>query len=262
MKRTGAPKTIPPVRPNAGIRAAYRQKLDALIDEMSASVEYWVKAGYRSNPPEMAQDASPARELQAIVSKLGKRWQKRFNTAADELATYFATKAIDRSDAALRAILKKSGLSVEFTMTRAANDAYQAVVNENVSLIKSIPSQYFTQIEGSVMRAVQKGGDIGGLVKDLQDQYGVTKRRASLIARDQNAKAVATITRVRQTELGITKAIWLHSAGGKTPRPSHVAYSGKEYDIAKGAFIDGEWILPGEKINCRCCSRSIIVGFS
>ena len=42
-------------------------------------------------------------------------------------------------------------------------------------------------------------------------------------------------------EAGITKARWLHSAGGKTPRPEHVAFSGKTYDIATGADVEGRW---------------------
>lgn len=255
-------KTIPPVRPNAGIEAAYRKRLDALVTEMAKSAAYWISAAYRANEPEMAQDASPARELIAVMKRLGRKWERRFDEAAPELAAYFATAASERSDAALRAILKRAGFAVDFNMTRAANDAYQAVVGENVSLIKSIPSEYFTEVEGLVLRSVQIGRDIGGLTQDLQARYEITKRRAALIARDQNNKATAVINRVRQKELGVTKAVWMHSGGGKKPRPGHVAYSGKEYDIEKGAYIDGAWILPGELINCRCVSRSVIPGFA
>lgn len=255
------PKTIAPVRPNAGLQAAYRKRLDALIAEMADSVDYWLRAAYRANEPEMAQDASPARALTAVVARLRRRWQKRFDEAAPELAQYFATAAVDRSDRTLRAILKRAGFSVKFQMTRAANDAYQAIIAENISLIKSISSEYFTEVEGLVMRSVQRGRDLGGLTTELMDRYAITKRRAATIARDQNNKATAVINRVRQKELGITEAIWMHSAGGKKPRPSHVAFSGKKYDVERGAFIDGEWIFPGEKINCRCVSRAVLPGF-
>jgi uncharacterized protein with gpF-like domain len=67
---------------------------------------------------------------------------------------------------------------------------------------------------------------------------------------------------VRQKELGITKAIWVHSGGGKHPRPEHVAFSGKEYDVEKGAYLEGKWTWPGFEINCRCTSRSVIPGFT
>ena len=72
------------------------------------------------------------------------------------------------------------------------------------------------------------------------------------------------MTRARQDELGITEAIWVHSGAGKHPRPTHVAMNGKKYDVNKGMWDPAvkRWIFPGEEINCRCISRSIIPGFS
>ena len=40
----------------------------------------------------------------------------------------------------------------------------------------------------------------------------------------------AAMNRARQDELGIEKARWRHSGGGKHPRPTHVANDGKTYD--------------------------------
>ena len=98
-------------------------------------------------------------------------------------------------------------------------------------------------------------------MKDLTQGLGVTKRRAAFIALDQNNKATATFHRVRQIELGL-KATWLHSAGGKVPRPSHKANTGKEYDPAKGWFDPDEkvWCWPGILPRCRCVSRSVVPG--
>ena len=73
------------------------------------------------------------------------------------------------------------------------------------------------------MRGIQTGRDLGQISRDLQDTFGVTRRRAAFIALDQNNKATASMTRARQTELGIKKAIWLHSHGGKKPRPTHTS---------------------------------------
>src|SRR6185312_17157869 len=144
MKREA---TLRPVVPNAGIEAAYRKKLDALIAEMHRSLMYWLKAGYRANEPEIAQDAppgpdaggyepqprrqSPATAMRDRMRRLTRQWQTRFDKAAPELAKYFATAAADRSDATLRSILKKAGFAVQFQMTRAANDVLQATIAEN-----------------------------------------------------------------------------------------------------------------------------------
>ena len=252
---------LDPVRPNAGLRAAYQRKLESRIEAMVRSVGFWLKAAYRANEPEMAQDASPAMELRAAVRRMARRWQRDFDKLAPELAEYFARAAADRSDAQLMAMLKNRGMAVRFKATAAQNDAYQAVIGENISLIKSIPQQYMTQVEGSVMRAVQAGRDLDTLTKELAQHSGVTVRRAAFIARDQNNKATAVYNRVRQKELGIKEAIWMHSAGGKTPRPEHVAFSGQRYDIEKGAFLEGKWTWPGHEINCRCVSKSVIPGF-
>ena len=112
------------------------------------------------------------------------------------------------------------------------------------------------------MRSVTAGRDLGTLAEELQAAHGVSKRRAAHIALDQNNKATSTVTRVRQKELGIKEAVWIHSGAGKHPRPEHVAFNGKKYDVEKGAYLEGKWTWPGFEINCRCTSRSIIPGFS
>jgi SPP1 gp7 family putative phage head morphogenesis protein len=257
-------KVLTAVRPNVGIEAAYREKLQALIADMDKSVVYWLRAAYRANEPVMAQDRTPADELRDALRKLAKRWQKNFDEAAPALAEHFAQSVASRSSGALMAILKKAGFTVKFRMTPAMRDIMAATVGQQVSLIKSIPSRYFTNIEGLVMRSVQTGRDLGQLTADLQQQFDVTRRRAAFIARDQNNKATASMTRARQDELGITQAIWVHSGAGKHPRPTHVAMNGKKYDVNKGMWDSAVncWIFPGEEINCRCISRSIIPGFS
>src|SRR5512146_2230504 len=199
------------VRPNAGIEAAYRRKLKALIAEMARSFDYWVKASWRASEPVMAQDATPAEELRVALNRLGRRWQRRFNEAAPELAAYFAKQAHRRSDAALASILRRAGFTVRFTMTPEMRDVFRAVVAENVQLIRSIPQQYFTQVQGDVMRSVAAGRDLNTLSRDLAKRHGVTARRAAFIALDQNNKATAQLQRARQTSLGIEEGVWLHS---------------------------------------------------
>lgn len=259
------PIILDPIRPNLGIQAAYRKKLYALIDEMHHSLVYWLSAAYKANTPEMASDASPARELQKVMKKLSKRWLKNFDEASKNLADYFSTAVADRADGALEAILKKSGFSVEFKMTAEMNDVMQATIGEQVGLIKSIAQHHLSEVEGLVMRSVSTGRDLKFLTDELQKHYQITRRRAAFIARSQNNMATATITRVRQKSLGATQAIWVHSGGGKEPRHSHVK-AGREgliYEIDKGAYLEGnggkyEWVWPGTAINCRCVAKTII----
>lgn len=267
MKRTAKPqppKTLPPVRPNVGTQAKYRKQLEAIIKEMNDSVEYWVRAAYKNNEPVIATDALPTAVLERVVRRLQRRWQKKFDELAPKLAQYYAQAANTRSALQLQNALREGGMTVKFKMTRAARDVMNASIQEQVGLIKSIPQKYFTAIQGDVMRSVQSGRDLATLTKSLQENYGVTKRRAANIARDQNNKATASMTRVRQQEIGVVEAIWLHSGGGKHPRPKHKAFNGKRYNVKEGAPIGdkGQKVHPGEEINCRCVSRAIIPGFS
>ena len=116
------------------------------------------------------------------------------------------------------------------------------------------------------MRSVQTGRDLGSLSKELQERYGVTERRAALIARTQNNMATSAMQRARQTELGIEEAIWMHSHAGVTPRKTHLANDGKRYNIATGWYDPDpkvrRHIWPSQIINCRCQSKPIIRGFS
>jgi SPP1 gp7 family putative phage head morphogenesis protein len=166
------------------------------------------------------------------------------------------------TETAMRDSLKQAGFTVKFRPTREAREAFRAVLSENVGLIKSIQQQYLTGVQTRVWQSVGRGADMATLSRKLQDEYGSTTKRAALIARDQNAKAKATIENTRRAELGIRQAIWQHSAGGREPRPSHVDMHGKVFDLAKGMYDpeEKEFILPGTLINCRCTSRAILPG--
>jgi uncharacterized protein with gpF-like domain len=258
-------KPLRPVHPNAGIEADYRRRVQKLVERMARSYERWVKAQYRETPPRLAMDATPAQELRRELSLLGKRWQREIDATAPRLARWFAQSASRQSQASLRRILKDSGMTVEWRMTPTMRDAYEATIAENIGLIRSIAQKYHSDVEGLVMRSVTAGRDLAGLTKELEARYPITRKRAELIARDQNNKATAVFVRVRQVELGL-KAVWLHSHGGKEPRPTHLANSGKTYDPAKGWFDPDpkvrRRIWPGELINCRCVSKSVVPGFS
>lgn len=274
------PKTAKAVPANRGVEARYKRELQALIAEMANSCEYWLTIAYKANPPEMAelveqaQDAQPGEyskkqqefrsvrgpvaKVRRVLKDLNVRWIDKFNEMADRIAERWIKSMYTASQASLVASLKEAGMAVEFKMTPAMRDALNASITENINLIKSIPEQYLKNVEGAVMRSYSVGRDLETMVKDIRDIHPVTKRRAELIARDQSNKANAVIQRTRQLELGVTEAIWMHSHAGKNPRPDHVAANGKRYKIAEGCKIGGEYIYPGEEINCRCTSRPIL----
>ncbi len=257
---TRQPLVCAPVRPNKGVEAAYQRKLDTLIAQMNKSVLRSILATYREKPPAMAQDESSPAALRATIARLSSEWGKRFDDFAQSAARKFSKDAIGSADRAFMASLRDVGFTVRWRMTKAANEIMQATIAEQVGLIRSIPEQMLTQVQGSVMRSVTAGHDMATLAKELEHQFGVTKRRAATIARDQSSKATASITMARQLEAGITTARWLHSSGGKQPRVEHVKASGKTYEIAKGMWLEDRWTWPGREVNCRCVSVALIPG--
>lgn len=258
---TGKDIELKPIHPNKGIEMAYRRKLRALVEKMKKSVEYWVGARYRENLSFIAQDGA-VNDLQKELSELSRQWLSNFNDGADELSKWFAKKTKSYTDGSMQKILKDSGFTVDFVMNKSMRTVYQSVIGENVGLIKSIPEKYLGDVQGLVMRSVSLGRDLEYLTKSLKKSYGITDRRAKLIARDQNNKATAVMTKQRQEDMGLTQAIWRHSRAGKHPRPEHVHADGKKYDIGKGMYLEGEWVWPGIPINCRCISVPIIPGYN
>ncbi|KAK0331037.1 hypothetical protein LTR94_030488, partial [Friedmanniomyces endolithicus] len=199
---------LKPIRPAAPIRAKYDERVTALINEMSASIIHWVSAEWRKNTPEtvlLGEDETPAKSIQIAISRLGRRWQKRFDQLAESLAEYFAKAVRDRCDRSLMADLRRGGMSVRFKMTPAMRDAFEAVRAENVGLIRSIAQNHLSHVETLVMQSVSQGRDLGTLTKALEKTTGVTKRRASRIAVHQNNMATATMRSVREQELGLTE---------------------------------------------------------
>jgi hypothetical protein len=76
--------------------------------------------------------------------------------------------------------------------------------------------------------------------------------------------ATGALLRVRELEIGLDEAVWLHSHAGREPRPTHLANHGNRYKIAEGWYDPAEkrFIIPGELISCRCTHRVVVPGFS
>lgn len=254
------------VRPNAGLRVAYRKKLMELIDRMSKDVAKELTELYSEQESRIAMDAkrkTPAERLQEMIDRLKDRWTAETEKFADETAPWFVKKARGNVDRAQNAAFKDAGVvgfDVRFDKGVVAQDTFDALVNANVSLIKSISSTYLNDVEGIVMRAVTGGHKIAELKKELQHRYGVTSRRADLIARDQNNKATEGLARANDMEIGVEEGEWIHIPGKYSSRESHKKMNGKKFRLDQGMWDEevGKYIMPGELVACNCTYRPIL----
>ncbi|UOO77937.1 minor capsid protein [Neisseria sp. Dent CA1/247] len=258
MKKQTNEVILKPIHPNLGVEAAYRKSLKKLLREIKQDVNSLLDNHY---PKGLAQDTL-SDGLSLALSRLLKRWLDRLDVLAPQIAEKFLNQLMKHTDKAFEVALRQAGFTVNFRHTHATRNAFQAAFGGNVGLIRSIAQQYLGRVESTVWRSINAGYDMSKLTKELRKDFGISERRAAFIARDQTNKAKAVIEKARRQELGITEAIWMHSHAGKEPRPSHVAANGRRFNVAKGMYLDGKWVQPGEEINCRCTSRAVIKGFN
>lgn len=214
----------------------------------------------------MAYDAPPkVTKVDRALKKWGDKWQRKFDKLSRDVSKKFARRSFSSTDASLKAALRNAGFTVSFKPTKRMKESYQLVVADNVGLIRNLQQSLYNKIQQDTWASVRAGGDMAKLSEKLHKSYGIEANRAALIARDQNNKAKATLESARRQELGLKQAIWQHSGGGKEPRIVHLKWGrdGQVFDLDKGLFDpdEGQWVLPGTLINCRCTSRAIIPGF-
>jgi SPP1 gp7 family putative phage head morphogenesis protein len=256
-----------PLNPNIALEMRYYNAIATLIRAMSATVEAEVHKLFIDEPAQKfyAQDATISSQAKILTNALTSKFQKIFNLASKPLAQGMTAQADKSSATALKSSLKQLSGGLTLKTDAISGDIYDilnATVAENVALIKSISSDYLTQVQSAVMRSITTGNGLQDLVPFLQKQEGITLRRARVIARDQTRKAFSNLNFARMDKLGIKQYEWLHSAGSQKPRKLHIAMSGKIYDIANPPVIDnktGQRGKPGDLINCKCRAIPIIV---
>lgn len=257
MRKKRQPKTLKPIVPNAGIIEAYAAEIQRAIDKMITSYSYWLVAEYRKNPPQIAQDDKSHFDVFAKrIADIGLSWIEKFEQWAPRIARAYTERNFNYTNSAFNRALRESGWEIDLQWSPAMRQAFDVALTTNVALIKSIPVQFHQKVELAVARSFNKGMDVGGLQKELEKIY--PNGRAKLIAKDQSFKANAVVTRTRAMDLGITEALWKHSPSSKEPRQDHKEAHNKRYKLSEGCKISGEFIHPGELINCGCISRIIL----
>jgi SPP1 gp7 family putative phage head morphogenesis protein len=202
------------------------------------------------------------------MNALTSKFQQIFNTKAPLLAASMVKGASDVSKSNLHGSLKQlsGGLSLKTSVVpKGMEDVSKALIAENVSLIKSIPQQYFKDVTGAVMRSITIGRGLADLLPEIKKYQGQTQRRAKNLSLDQTRKAYNSINKQRMQSIGVKQFEWVHSGGGQKPRASHLKISGHIFNFenleAQQAALgvpDKDQGIPGYPINCRCTMTPVI----
>lgn len=270
-----------PVYAPFAMQMQYRKELYALIEGMDKDFRTILKI-YRNKQKQIAMDETGiSTDIQDKINKLGYKWQKKFNSYAEQMAKKRVEKTLKQADTQLITVLAAyftaQGLTDIFkTKPQELNQVMKVNVAENISLIESIPEQYIKGIQTMVTNAMNSAGgwvDLRGKIIKTKD---ITLRRAKMIARDQTNKVFNALTLRRFEQLGITKVRWKHSHADKDPRHYHIrqwdgesglidghpnGLDGFEFDTSNPPVIDektGQRGFPGTLINCSCMMIPII----
>lgn len=259
----------------AGVYDRYARRLVTMTNQMTRDTQREITALYRH--PDVheyfdgfhAMDISPASQARILTNKLMARFTILFNTEAPPAAEGMTEEANNASQVAtetsLRALSKGLTISTKF-ITEGMRELLKATIANNVSLIKSIPSEFFRDVQQAVLSSITDGRGLDDLTKFFEDQHGVQSRRAHNIALDQTRKAYNGLNRERLKKVGVNKFQWIHSGGGLHPRIHHITpwpagLNGGIFSYDKLPIIDentGERGIPGQAINCKCTMVPVI----
>lgn len=157
----------------------------------------------------------------------------------------------------------KSTLGIDLLDDYYAGELYKTLmtrwVDDNVSLIKTIPQDSLGRMRGIVLKGYQNGETTTAIVKKIQRAYSVDRRHAQLLARDQIAKLNGDITQQQQRDAGVTEYEW-STSGDSRVRPSHAALNHKRFNWDDPPVVDaktGRKCHPGKDYQCRCCALPV-----
>lgn len=268
--------------PSPHSRSWYARRLKTLSSVMEGRIKVYFKR--------KGDDITPAtREDMAVLRS---KFERLFDEESRPLATGFVNRNITATKAAFRAATKPIVEAQEQELRDAKRKAmssqvrfevkidgrkdrlelhqFREAVEENVSLIKTIPAQYFDRIGKAVEARTRGRMTRGALVKRIKDIGGISQRRAEMIADDQTAKVTERMMLQRCRNAGVKKVMWLHSSISMHPRDYHKkqwdGHTGKRngrpnglngfvFNIDNPPVIDqktGERGYPAQIYNCKC----------
>ena len=130
-----------------------------------------------------------------------------------------------------------------------------------MALIKSIPKDTLSEMQGIVSQGFQTGATLTSIEKEIRNTYHVKRSSAKLLARDQIAKLNGELTKQQQTDAGVEEYIWSDSGDGRV-RESHHALNGKRFrwDDPPVVTPPGKPVRrchPGQDYQCRCVALPV-----
>lgn len=243
-----------PVKAPKNAEVRYRRQLESLTLKLLRETKSDIIPVLIQYEAEYINDAY-ARTLEQAFENL-----RRGYSDIDKQAKIVASSFVDNTNQVNKRRFynaMESAIGVDIStiiQNEGLDDILVATTQENVALIKSIPAEYFKQLETLVYTGTTQGHSASSMIKKIQEIGKKTVNRAKVIARDQSSKLNSALNQQRQQNLGIEEYVW-RTAGDERVRESHRSKNGKVFRWDDPPADTGH---PGTDIQCRCVAQPII----
>jgi SPP1 gp7 family putative phage head morphogenesis protein len=95
--------------------------------------------------------------------------------------------------------------------------------------------------------------------REIQEEYGMGRRHAQFIARDQIAKLNADLCQAQQKDAGVEEYVW-STSGDRRVRERHQELDGNRFKWNDPPIVDersGRRCHPGQDYSCRCVALPV-----
>ena len=252
-----------PISATAAFQAALLAPTNRLLKRMAEQVAQDVLPAAISVKAQMMRDDLNwfERAMRALrdfadgfIDGLRSEWRDAFDTEEERNKRRFNEAVRSSIGIDLGAVIQAEGIG----------NTIDAAVLRNVGLVRGLSQDVAKRLSAKLLDALTRGLNNREIEKIITTEFGMARRRAKLIARDQAASFNGDLNRIRQTAMGVTEYVWSTSLDervrgnpeGRYPnaRPSHWDREGKTFKWSSPPS-DGH---PGQPINCRCTARAVI----
>ena len=244
------------IEPPIAIEVSYYKDLLKILAVTQAAAVKFIAKMLRERKDIIKDSAEEelSKEAAAEVAKMIAQFQGLQETVALEVALKMAKRTNGFHKVEFRRVISKHlGVDIGSIMTEeGVKGVVMKSVQSNVGLIKSIPKEHLNRVQNILTQGIKTGKKDFSVVKELQEAFDISKRRARVIARDQVSKLTNTLSSTRQQDIGVTKYVWRTSKDERV-RPSHAKQEGKSY--AWQGDPKPATGPPGEDVQCRCSSE-------
>ena len=202
----------------------------------------------------------PAGDMSAVptLSQILRRYAEALIPWAEATASRMLAEVNQQDIAAWRRMSESMGAELQREiLTAPTGEAMRQLMNEQVSLITSIPIEAAQRVHDLTIKAMENSGRASSLIEEIMRSGEVAASRARTIARTETTRAASNLTQARAKHVGSPGYIWRTAKDGDV-RKSHRKMAGQFVPWDQPPTLDGLTGHAGCLPNCRCYPEAVI----